>query len=200
MKRIYIASLLVTMVAFVGCRDEDVVRQPDWITPVIPLATTTDGTDAKINEDDPFVLTDLGNSVYDFVLDIEDFDGAADGHRFFQDREGPTSALVDFTMFIDYSGNEGDPIVFASYQPSDFPVTVNLTPQDAVGFFGMQVADLTDGDAFTLTYEYRIDANQTGEIRELGTPSADYCGGFSDQGEFCTLTINVVETVEAEEG
>jgi hypothetical protein len=197
MKNIFATITLLGLVVFSGCRDEDVIRQPDWVTPVIPLAITPDGSNAKANVEDPFVLDDLGNSVYDFILDIEDFDGAEDGHRFFVGRSGPTSTLIDFTLFIDYSGNEGDPAVFAEYQPSDFPVTINITPQDAVSFFsGLAVSDLADGDAFELSFEYRIDANNTGQIRTLALPSSDYCGGFSDQGEFCTLTIEVVDTLD----
>lgn len=199
MKNIYSLGLLVAMLVFSGCRDEDLIRQPDWVTPVIPMAIEPDGSGAKVAVEDPFILTDLDNSVYDFILDLEDFDGAEDGHRFFQGRQGPTSSLVDFTLLIDYSGNAGDPVVFSEYMPEDFPVTINITPEDAVSYFeGLAVEDLADGDVFEITYKYRIDANNTGEIRAIGTPSSDYCGGFSDQGEFCTLTIEVLETLEEE--
>ncbi|WKN45201.1 hypothetical protein [Tunicatimonas pelagia] len=197
MKRIYIASLLVTMVAFAGCRDEDVIRQPDWITPVIPLAPDFQPDDNPI--EDAFNVNDLTNSSVAFTLGIEDFDGAEDGHRFFVGREGPTSELIDFTFLMEFYDSEADttygPVEYAIYQPTDFPVNVNITPAEAAGFFSEATVEaLEEGDQFVLSYEYRINANQSGETRTLGTPSADYCGGFSDQGEFCELTIDVVDS------
>jgi len=171
--------------ALISCRDEDVIRQPDWITPVIPLATGIDGGDV-------FNVNRPEASSFDFVLNIEDFDGADDGHRFFVGRNGPTSSLIDFTLFITYSDADGDPAVFREFQPSEFPAEISITPEEAVSFFpGLSVDDLEAGEFFELTYEYRVDANDSGQTRTLGTPSADYCGGFSDEGEFCEITIPI---------
>lgn len=179
--------IILAVIGFtlLSCRDEDVIRQPDWVTPVIPLAT-------GIESGDVFNVNRPEASTFDFVLNIEDFDGADDGHRFFVGRNGPTSSLVDFTLFIEYSGIDTDRAVFREFQPGDFPAQISITPEEAVSFFnGLSTADLEAGEEFTMTYEYRMDANDTGEIRTVATPSADYCGGFSDQGEFCEITIPI---------
>lgn len=194
MKNKSIIYIVFLWVALAACRDEDLIRDPAWVTPVIPTAVILDGTAAKANVEDPFILSDLDNSVYDFILDIEDYDGAEDGHMFYVGREGPISSLVDFTMYIDFSGDDADRVVFGEYMPEDFPMTINITPEDAVGYFaGLEVSDLVAGNEFELSYEYRIDADNTGVIRSIGLPASDWCGGFSDEGEFCTLTIGVVE-------
>ncbi len=177
--------LTIASLALLSCRDEDVIRQPDWITPVVPLATGIESGDV-FNVNRPEVST------FDFTLNIEDFDGAEDGHRFFVGRNGPTSSLINFTMFIEYSGSDAERAIFREFQPSEFPAQVSLTSEQAVGFFpDLTTADLEVGEVFVLTYEYQIDADNSGNIRTVGTPSADYCGGFSDQGEFCEITIAI---------
>ena len=200
MLKIYkIYSLLAVFLAagLLGCEDEETIRRPDFYVPVILLAKTADGTNAKAEEADSLDIT-AGNDTYDFILAAEDFDGAADGHQYFTGRSGETSALVDGQLLIQYQpsgGSLGDPLTLLSFGPelNDAPVTVNISAQQLAGIFPeiSSAADIAPGDAFEITYEYRIDANQTGTILNVGRPSSDYCGGFSFEGEFCELDIPI---------
>ncbi len=162
-----------------SCEDEDVQRFPDFTIPVVLLATNVSGE---------FGWSDLNNANYSFTLDAENFDGAADGHKFFVGRSGTTSTLIDVTLFINFGTEQA---VLETFQASELPTTVEVSPTRATSLLGLDISSLEKGDSFLITYEYTIDADNTGNTIVLGTPGADYCGGFTDQGEFCSLGISV---------
>ncbi len=191
MKRIYKHILTVAVLALVliGCRDEDKVYAPEAVVPVVLQATD--------RTDNTFILQNLDNASFSFTLEYENWDGSADGHPYFVGRSGPVSSLIDATLLVSYSGAGGSfgPVEFGTFNESDFPVGVQMTPQNLVAALpGLSMDDLDGGDRFTVSYSYTIDANNTGDIREIGTPALEYCGGFTDEGEFCTLNIDIVCT------
>jgi hypothetical protein len=182
---------------FFGCENEDVIRTPDFIVPVILLATTPDGSGAKTVQADTIFLAQ--NNTYDFILEAEDFDGAEDGHRYFTGRDGVTSSLVDGRLYVQYrpAGEDtyGDRQTLTNFGPelNDSPVNMNVSLEQLANAFPeiANAGEIQSGDDFRIRYEYRIDANNTGTIREIGLPSNDYCGGFSFEGEFCSLFIPI---------
>ncbi|MEQ9299712.1 MAG: hypothetical protein RIF33_14155 [Cyclobacteriaceae bacterium] len=175
-----LAVLTIISLVFSSCEDEDVQRFPDFVVPVVLLAQNVTGT---------YDWDDLDNSVYSFTLEGENFDGSADGHKFFVGRSGTTSTLIDVTLMISY--NQGDIVEWQTLQGSELPAQLTLTPAEAASITGSNVSRFQKGDAFQVTYLYRIDENNSGTIRELATPGVDYCGGTTNEGEFCQLVINV---------
>jgi hypothetical protein len=198
-KYIVITSLVAFLATtFFGCENEDVIRTPDFIVPVILLAKTPDGSGAKAVDSDTIFL-DQGNT-YDFILEAEDFDGSEEGHQYFTGRDGVTSTLVDGQLYVQYrpagaesSYGDRQPLMNFGPELNDSPVNMNVSLQQLADAFP-EIADVDDiqsGDLFRIRYEYLIDANNTGTIREIGLPSNDYCGGFSFEGEFCSLFIPI---------
>ncbi len=174
--------MLTVVVILGGCRDEDNVQAPDFYTPVVLLATEVTGT--------VWVQQDLDSESFSFVLNEENFDGASDGHKFFVGRSGATSTLLDVTLLV--SRNGGTPAEVATFQAADLPANVSITPNQVASALGISLSDLAGGDGLTISYEYNIDANNSGTILELGTPGNDYCGGTTNEGEFCTLNVSII--------
>ncbi len=179
--RLFILFLSASVI-FSACEDEDVLRAPDFYTPVVLLATNVTNNVWETSE--------LPDAAFTFTLDEENFDGAADGHKFFVGRSGTTSTLIDVTLLGSLNGGPATPLV--TYQASQLPVQVNLSASVVASAFGLSVSDLTPGDVIAVTYEYNIDADNSGTIYTLGTPGNDYCGGFTNEGEWCTFTISIV--------
>lgn len=191
MKRLYkyIFAIAALPLLLMSCRDEDKVYAPEpVIPPVLQAVDMTDNT---------FILQGLDNASFSFTLDYENWDGSADGHPYFVGRSGPVSSLIDATLLVSYNGAGGSfgPVEFGTFSESEFPVGVQMTPQSLVAIFpSLSMDDLGGGDRFTVTYTYTIDANNTGDIREIGTPALEYCGGFTSEGEFCSINIDIVCT------
>ncbi len=183
-------TVIVAVVAMLSsCRDEDKVYAPEAVIPVALQATE--------RTDNTFVLQELEGASFSFTLEYENWDGSPDGHPWFVGREGPVSSLIDATLLISYSGAGGSfgPAEFGTYAEAEFPVGIQMTPANLVAALpGLDLEDLDGGDRFVVSYEYTIDANNTGDIREVGTPGLDYCGGFTAEGEFCTINIDIVCT------
>lgn len=189
MKRLYkyIFAIAVLPLLLLSCRDEDKVYAPEAVIPVVLQATE--------RTDNTFILQELDNASFSFTLEYEDWDGAPDGHPYFVGRSGPISSLIDATLLISYNGAGGTfgPVTFNTYTEAEFPVGIQMTPQSLVEAIpGLSLDDLDGGDRFTITYTYTIDANNTGDIREIGTPALEYCGGFTAEGEFCSINIDIV--------
>ncbi|MEQ9300888.1 MAG: hypothetical protein RIF33_20105, partial [Cyclobacteriaceae bacterium] len=184
MKNISRLLIILLSASFIlsSCEDEDVLGFPDFTVPVILLATNVTGD---------FDWSDLSNSTYSFTLGEENFDGAADGHKFYVGRSGTVSTLQDVTLFITY---DGETSVLQTLQGSELPTTVSVTAAEATSLTGADISMLSKGDGFLITYEYNIDSNNSGNIVNVGTPGADYCGGFTNEGEFCSLNIPVSGT------
>ncbi|MEQ9297223.1 MAG: hypothetical protein RIF33_01600 [Cyclobacteriaceae bacterium] len=191
MNRIYrhIIAIAALVTVMVGCRDEDKVYAPEAVIPVALQATN--------RTDNTFILQNLDDASFAFTLEYENWDGSADGHPWFVGRSGPVSSLIDATLLVSYNGAAGSfgPAEFGTFSEAEFPVGVQMTPQNLVAALpGLSMDELDGGDRFVVSYEYTIDANNTGDIRELGTPGLDYCGGFTTEGEFCTINIDIVCT------
>ncbi|MEQ8712482.1 MAG: hypothetical protein RIC80_05675, partial [Cyclobacteriaceae bacterium] len=165
-----------------ACENEDNLRAPDFYTPVVLLATNVTNNVWETSE--------LPNTAFTFTLDEENFDGAADGHKFFVGRSGVTSTLLDVTLLASMNGGSPEPV--ATFQGSELPAEVSISASDIASTFGMTPDDLAPGDVIAITYEYNIDADNSGTVYKLGTPGNDYCGGFTNEGEWCTFTISVV--------
>ncbi len=180
-----IAMLMAITLLSSSCEDEDKLRAPEFVIPVILLA--------QDRSDDSFVLQDLENESYSFTLAYENFDGATDGHQYFVGRSGATSSLTEVTLLVSYSGAAGSAEgIIGTYQESEFPVSINLSPQQLANVLNLDPNLYAGGDQFVITYEYMIDAHNSGELMKLTTPSNDYCGGFTDEGEFCQLSIGII--------
>ncbi len=173
---------LSASVLFTACEDEDVLRAPDFYTPVVLLATNVTNNVWETSE--------LPDAAFTFTLDEENFDGAADGHKFFVGRSGTTSTLIDVTLLAALNGGSAQPV--ATFQASELPAQVSISASDVANTFGIGVDDLAPGDVIAITYEYNIDADNSGTVYKLGTPGNDYCGGFTNEGEWCTFTISIV--------
>lgn len=179
---------LSAVVILSACENEDNLRAPDFYTAVVLLATDVTNNVWETSE--------LPNTAFTFTLDEENFDGAAEGHKFFVGRSGVTSTLLDVTLLASMNGGPATPI--KTFQGSELPAQVSISASDVASTFGMSVDDLTFGDVIAITYEYNIDADNTGTVYTLGTPGNDYCGGFTTEGEFCTFTIEIVCTLTDE--
>ncbi|MEM8893760.1 MAG: hypothetical protein AAGC88_04220, partial [Bacteroidota bacterium] len=183
----YIIAVIMVTTVLISCRDEDKVYAPEAVIPVALQATN--------RSDNTFILQEIDGASFSFTLEYENWDGSADGHPWFVGREGPVSSLIDATLLVSYSGAAGSfgPAEFGTYVESEFPVGIQMTPANLVAVLpGLSLEDLDGDDRFVVSYEYTIDANNTGDIREVGTPGLDYCGGFTAEGEFCTLNIDIV--------
>ncbi len=203
-KYIVFTSLLAFLATgFFGCENEDVIRTPDFIVPVMLLAKTADGSDAKTLEADTLTLNT--SDTYDFILEAEDFDGDSNGHAYFTGREGVTSTLIGGELYAEFKpplGDYGERQTLLSFGPelNDSPVTLNVSQDQLFGLFGItdpaslnvntdSALDTDSIGVFRIRYEYTIDANNSGTVREIGLPGNDFCGGFSFEGEFCELFI-----------
>ena len=195
MKNISRLLVILLSASFIlsSCEDEDVQRFPDFVTPVVLLADNTSAT---------IVISDVGTpaeATLDFTLDAENFDGASDGHKFFVGRSGATSTLIDVTFIANYSGAAGSASGdLFTLQASELPSSQSITLTQLSNAVGIPVGDMNGGDVIVISYTYRIDADNSGDIRELGTPSADYCGGFTDEGEFCNMRVEIVCALQTE--
>jgi hypothetical protein len=186
MKNISRLLIILLSASFIlsSCEDEDVLNLPDFTVPVILLSDNTSGV---------IIISDVGTpaeATFNFTLDAENFDGSSDGHKFYVGRSGTTSTLIDVTLIATFSGGGTGEIV--TIQGSELPSSQNITLAQLASAVGVPISDMGGGDSFVITYEYRIDSNNSGNILLVTTPGNDYCGGSTNEGEFCTMRVDIV--------
>ncbi len=189
MNKLYRSTLwasLLSCLMLISCVNDDNVRHPDFVTPVTLKATNV--------SDASFILQDLENESFSFTFDYENYDGSTDGHPFFVGRSGSSSSLIDATLLLSYNGTAGrlGPVEITNVSEAEMPMDLLFSSADLLNMLGLTEDQIDGGDQFVITYEYTIDANNSGEVRKLTTPGSDWCGGFTPEGEFCFFAIDVV--------
>ena len=114
---------------FGSCRNDDIYPQPDPEWAPVVTAEWTDMSRTFYN------ATDLDNSVFEYVLDGEDFDK-------------PMAEVASIEVFLEYNGQGR--VAFGVYD--NLPATISLSASEAAQFFGLSTVDLEVGDKFTFSY------------------------------------------------
>ncbi len=167
-------SLLITLVVFNSCRDEDLAPAPEPIwAPVAVVSFMEDPDMSFIN------ATDIANSTFAYQLSSEDFDK-------------PVAEVASVVVNLAYNG--GPPLLFGEYAQSELEngKLVSLTGTEAADLFGIPVSDLQLGDVFTFSFSVK-----TVEGRHHTIYNNNICNLIRVIGD-CTLEAYILNPAIAE--
>ncbi len=129
--------LLLPLVVFNSCRDEDLAPAPEPIWAPVAVVSFMEDPDMSFID-----ATDIANSTFAYQLSSEDFDK-------------PVAEVASVVVNLAYNG--GTPLPFGEYPQSELEAgkVISLTGAEAADLFGIPVSDLQLGDIFTFSFSVK---------------------------------------------